>query len=68
MLSGDLAPFWRVVDERAPQEMDYIDERMFAQEDEMGSVEQGRQILSRETVHLGSEKSSASYSGSWYHV
>ena len=48
MLNGHLAPFWRVVDERAPKDLDYIIERMFAQEEEIRSVEQGREILSQE--------------------
>ena len=48
MLNGDMAPFWQVVNERAPQDMDYIIERMFAQEGEMHNVEQGRQILNQE--------------------
>lgn len=51
MLNGNLAPFWRVVDERAPQDMDYIIERMFSQEGDMRNVEQGREILNRELVN-----------------
>lgn len=50
MLNGDLAPFWRVVDARASTDMDYIIERMFAQEGDMRSVDQARQILSQELV------------------
>ncbi len=51
MLNGDLAPFWRVVDGRAPADLDYIIEQMFAQEGEIRSVDQGRQILSQELVN-----------------
>jgi len=51
MLNGNLATFWRVVDERAPADMDYIIERMFAQEGDMRSAEQGRQILNRELIN-----------------
>lgn len=51
MLNGDLAPFWRLVNERAPQDMDNIIERMFAREDEMRNVEQGQQILNQELVN-----------------
>lgn len=51
MLNGDLAPFWRVVDERAPTDMDYIIERLFAQEGEMRSVEQVRQMLTQEVIN-----------------
>ncbi len=48
MLTGDLAPFWRVVDERAPNDIDYIIERLFAQEGELQSVEQARQMFRQE--------------------
>lgn len=51
MLNGDMAPFWQVVNERAPHELDYIIERMFAQESEMRSVEQVRQMLTQEVVN-----------------
>lgn len=51
MLNGDLAPFWQVVNERAPKDMDYIIERMFAQEGEMRNVQQGRQFLNQELVN-----------------
>ncbi|MDO5758883.1 MAG: hypothetical protein Q4P24_15670, partial [Rhodobacterales bacterium] len=51
MLKGHLAPYWRVVDERAPSDMDYIIERIFAQEDDIRSVEQGIQILNQELVN-----------------
>lgn len=50
MLNGDLGPFWRVVDERAPTDMDYIIERMFSQEADIRSVDQGHQILNQELV------------------
>lgn len=50
MLNGDMAPFWQVVNERAPQDMDYIIERLFAQEGEMRSAEQARQMLTQEVV------------------
>lgn len=50
MLNGDLAPFWRVVDERAPADLDHIIERLFAQEDDIRSEEQARQMLAREVV------------------
>jgi hypothetical protein len=51
MLNGDLAPFWRVVDERTPTDMDYIIERLFAQEDDVRNEEQARQMLTREVVN-----------------
>jgi hypothetical protein len=51
MLNGDLAPFWRMVDKRAPTDMDYIIERIFAQEGDMRSLQHGRQILNRELVN-----------------
>ena len=52
MLNGDLALFWRVVDERVPTEMDYIIEQVFAQEDDIRSVDQVRQILNQELVNF----------------
>lgn len=51
MLNGDLAPFWRMVNERAPQDMDHIIERMFAQEVDIRNVQQGQQILNSELVN-----------------
>ncbi len=51
MLNGDMAPFWQVVNERAPQDLDFIIERMFAKEGEIQDVEQGRQILVQELVN-----------------
>lgn len=50
MLNGDMAPFWQLVNERVPQDMDYIIERMFTQEGEIRNVAQGRQILNQELV------------------
>lgn len=50
MLSGDMAPFWQVVSERAPQDMDYIINRIFDQEDEMQNAERARQIFNQELV------------------
>lgn len=50
MLTGDLAPFWQVVNERAPEDMNFIIERIFAQESGMHTVDQGRQVLTDEVV------------------
>lgn len=51
MLNGDMGPFWQLVNKRAPQDMDFIIERMFAQEGEMQNVEQARQILKHEIMN-----------------
>lgn len=50
MLNGKLAPFWQLVDERAPSDLDYIIERMFANEDAINSVESGQKLLIAEMV------------------
>lgn len=52
MLQGELASFWRLLDERAPQEMDYIIERFLRRESEMLTEGDGLQFLNQELANL----------------
>ncbi|WP_170426899.1 hypothetical protein [Ruegeria arenilitoris] len=45
MLNGDMAQFWRIVDEKAPDEIEYIIDRLIAQEDEIKTREDVRRIF-----------------------
>jgi hypothetical protein len=51
MLDGEMAPFWRVVDEKVPDDMTEIIEGLFAHEDEYRTVEDGRKQLNNELVN-----------------
>lgn len=37
MLKGEMAPFWQLVDQEAPEDLDYIIDRMFADEERYSS-------------------------------
>jgi hypothetical protein len=52
MLNGDMAPFWRVVNDRAAAEMDYVIDSMFAQEAKFSSQEEAMQIFNQELVNF----------------
>lgn len=52
MLNGNMAQFWRVVDDRVPADLTYVIDRMFARENEIRNPEQGIRVLNEELMRF----------------
>jgi hypothetical protein len=52
MLTGDMAPFWTLVDQRAPEEIDYIIDQFRANEASFKSEDEVRTFLEKALVSL----------------